>query len=186
MNTKNNQRFQEKEAKIQESFIKLLDTKDISQITVSAISQKAEINRSTFYAHFQDVYDLLNKLEITMNQKLISQYESAELNEIFFTSEKFFIPFLEFINKNQSFYRACLQKRKSFPIEEGFEPLWNIVMKPNCLKHGITSEEEMMYYFVYFQAGITMMLKRWVDNGCKEMPQEIWGYLRTCIYKTFE
>lgn len=40
----------------------------------------------------------------------------------------------------------------------------------------------MMYYFVYFQAGMTMLIKRWVDNGCIETPEQIWDYLKRCGY----
>jgi hypothetical protein len=43
MNTKNNQRFQDNEEKIQESFIDLLNTKDINQITVRAICENVAI-----------------------------------------------------------------------------------------------------------------------------------------------
>ncbi|MBD7911417.1 MULTISPECIES: TetR-like C-terminal domain-containing protein [Clostridium] len=181
MNTMANKRFQENEKKIQESFISLLNTYDVNQITVRAICEKAKINRSTFYAHYQDVYDLLDRLEIAMNNKIVAQYKGREIDEIFFISDEFFIPFLDFISKNQIFYKACLQKRKSFPISQGFEALWNIVIKPISLKHGITSEDEMMYYFVFFQAGITMVLKRWVDNGCIETPSEISSYIMNCL-----
>lgn len=183
MNTKNNQRFQDNDEKIQQSFIELLNTKDINQITVRTICENVNINRSTFYTHYKDVYDLLDKLQVTMNQRIVAQFEGTELEETFFMTDKFFIPFLEYISNNQSFYRACLYKRTSFPINEGFEPLWEKIVKPNCLKRGVTSKEEMMYYFVYFQAGITMVLKRWVDSGCKETPQQIWAYLKNCIHK---
>jgi len=43
-----------------------------------------------------------------------------------------------------------------------------LAIKPYCQKIGFKSENEMMYYFVYFQAGFTMMLKRWVDNDFNE------------------
>lgn len=183
MNTKSNKRFQETEIKIQDTFIALLDNYDIRQITVRTICEKAKINRSTFYVHYQDVYDLLDKLESSMNNRIIGQYESSELNEILFTTDKFFIPFLAFIRENQVFYKACLHKRKDFPIKEGFDQLFNIVVKPICLKHEITSEDEMMYYFVFFQAGITMLLKRWVGNGCIESPEQISSYIMNCICK---
>ena len=39
--------------------ISLLQTKPISKITVSEIVNLCDINRKTFYYHFQDVYDLL-------------------------------------------------------------------------------------------------------------------------------
>lgn len=31
----------------------------------------------------------------------------------------------------------------------------------------------MMYYFVYFQAGFTFVLKRWLETDCKESEEEI-------------
>lgn len=181
MNTKNNERFLETECKIEENFIKLIKNNDIKEITVRNLCKKANINPSTFYAHYKDIYDLLDKLERNMNKRLMAQYNLSDINENLFTTEKFFIPFLEFISKNKVFYKACLQKRKNFPIEEGAKELFNLVIKPNCLKKGITSEDEMMYYFVFFQAGITMVLKRWVDNDLKESPKEICQYILNCL-----
>ncbi|MBO5473038.1 MAG: TetR family transcriptional regulator [Lachnospiraceae bacterium] len=33
------------------------------KITVKKLCEKAEVNRSTFYAHFTDIYDMLDKME---------------------------------------------------------------------------------------------------------------------------
>ncbi|MDD3229470.1 MAG: hypothetical protein PHE09_09670, partial [Oscillospiraceae bacterium] len=133
MNTKNNQRFQDNEKKIQECLVAMLDTQDIGQITVRSICQMANINRTTFYAHYQDVYDLLDKLEQKMNACLMAQYDASKLYGAFFMTAEYILPFLNFIRDHQSFYRACLNKRKNFPIEVGFEPLWNRAVKPNAL-----------------------------------------------------
>lgn len=181
MKKSNNEAFLLAEKKIQENFIKLLNNKDISKITVKELCEKASINRSTFYAHYMDIYDLLEKLEISMNKQIISQFEKKELPNILFTSEKFFIPFLKFIKDNKNFYKACLNKRRSFPIEEGSEELFELVVKPNCLKNNITNENEMMYYFVFFQSGITMVLKRWVDNDCLDSEKHICKILLNCL-----
>jgi len=48
---------------IKESLINLLEEKDISQITIKEICENADVNRSTFYAHYTDQYDLLRKIE---------------------------------------------------------------------------------------------------------------------------
>ena len=48
---------------LKDSFISLLEKKDISQITVKEICENADINRATFYSHYTDVYDLLKKIE---------------------------------------------------------------------------------------------------------------------------
>ena len=44
---------------LEESLISLLDKKPISKVTVSELVTLCDINRKTFYYHFQDVYDLL-------------------------------------------------------------------------------------------------------------------------------
>lgn len=51
-----------------DSFLALSKRKDFSAITVKDISKTASINRATFYSHFLDKYDLLEKV---VNQKLL-------------------------------------------------------------------------------------------------------------------
>ena len=45
---------------IKETFINLLEKKELNKITVSEICKIADINRSTFYRYYLDVYDLLS------------------------------------------------------------------------------------------------------------------------------
>lgn len=56
-----------------------------------------------------------------------------------------------------------------------------ITVKKICESAGITDEAEMMYYLVYFQAGFTMVLKRWVDCGCKESEETVTKLLENCV-----
>ncbi|WP_019132699.1 TetR/AcrR family transcriptional regulator [Peptoniphilus obesi] len=42
-----------------ESFMELLQKKSLDKITVKDIIEETEVNRNTFYYHFQDIYDLL-------------------------------------------------------------------------------------------------------------------------------
>ncbi|BBP89763.1 hypothetical protein BsIDN1_33810 [Bacillus safensis] len=45
---------------IVDSFLSLASEKDFNNITVRDITEKATINRATFYAHFDDKFDLLH------------------------------------------------------------------------------------------------------------------------------
>ncbi len=56
MNTKMNQRRQATIEKIESAFLSLLQTKSIREITVTGICTQAEINRSTFYENYADVF----------------------------------------------------------------------------------------------------------------------------------
>lgn len=48
---------------IQDTFLELIQEKPVSKITVKEVCDKAEINRGTFYKHYRDCYDLLEKIE---------------------------------------------------------------------------------------------------------------------------
>ena len=62
MNVKNNKRRRESQEKIERAFIELLQTRDIKDITVSDLIKMTELNRSTFYANYMDIFDLADKM----------------------------------------------------------------------------------------------------------------------------
>ena len=48
---------------IKEAFFELMDSIGFEKITVQGLTKKAMISRTTFYLHYQDKYDLLDKIE---------------------------------------------------------------------------------------------------------------------------
>lgn len=60
MNTKNNQRHQDAIAAIEAAFVSLLNKKELKDISVSELCEKAGINRSTFYDNYADIFALAN------------------------------------------------------------------------------------------------------------------------------
>ena len=181
MNTKNNQRFRDTEIRMEASMLDIMKHTEFEKITVKKICEKAQVNRSTFYAHFMDIYDMVDKMEDLLNAELLETYAAAPREEHLIFSEESFLPFLRHIKKHSYFYRINLRHRKSFPIRQGYGPMWNEIIKPQCEKAGITSEEDMMYYFISFQAGFTMILKHWVDTGCRKPEADVAAIIRNCI-----
>ena len=60
---KSDKRFSKTEQKIKEAFKALLRKKPMHQISVKELCTNAQINRSTFYDHYSDVYALLDEVE---------------------------------------------------------------------------------------------------------------------------
>lgn len=48
---------------IKQSLIELMHEKPFKDITVKDITERADLNRGTFYLHYVDIYDLLSKIE---------------------------------------------------------------------------------------------------------------------------
>ena len=71
-NSKLDRRIKYTRKMIRHSFLQLLEEKPLGKITVKEICEKADINRATFYAHYEDVYDLLCKIEEEFYQEVLS------------------------------------------------------------------------------------------------------------------
>lgn len=89
---------------IMDSFINLSEQKDFTDITIKDITTEAMINRATFYYHFEDKYDLLDKAlsEVLMVNLVSDRYEKSELNEETITSI-----FLAITNFQKSLSTRC-------------------------------------------------------------------------------
>lgn len=58
--------------KIQESLLELMKTKKFEAITVNDITTLIDINRSTFYRHYLDKYEVLEKIEDSILSEIIN------------------------------------------------------------------------------------------------------------------
>lgn len=63
MNTKNNRRAQETRERLKLALLDMLARDDILDVTVSALCDEAEVNRSTFYSHYDSVAELMDEIE---------------------------------------------------------------------------------------------------------------------------
>lgn len=108
MNTKNNQRTRLSKLLFKNAIIDLLKEKgDIHKISVRELCQKAELNRSTFYAHYNEPKDLLEELE---NELLNSTEEHLKKigaeNDL--GAHKYLLSFLKYIKDNDKSFRTLL------------------------------------------------------------------------------
>ncbi len=63
---------------IKESFLKLLDERPLSQITVKDIVSDCGINRNTFYYYFEDIPKLIEDIVMEDAEALIQAYPTVE------------------------------------------------------------------------------------------------------------
>lgn len=171
MNRKNNRQFQGSDVRMKQAMLELMNTMPFDKITVRLICERAGVNRSTFYAHYTDINDMIRQMESNLQKDLMKSYPVS--GDVTPFSLESFIPFLKFIHNHMDFYRVALKARYEFPLKQGYTPLWEQIIKPLCSRAGVTSESEMMYYFIGFQASFTMILKYWVDRGCKEDEEKL-------------
>lgn len=165
MNKTNNKRTTQSKIAIQRAYLNLVVSRnDIDTITVSDICKKAKINRTTFYAHYLDINDLIESIREWMINEFLNVFNEEKTNEKHsFDFEKLF----KNIKENQIFYKIYFKLgfdfKKTF-VENGANSSLDI----GSLFYKDTKHID--YHIEFFSAGITAIIKKWLDDRCKESP----------------
>lgn len=75
-------RVRKTEAQLVKGLTKLMKTKSIKEITVKELADEVDINRSTFYLHYKDIYDMVEKIENSLTQNLLSTLDELSKNRV--------------------------------------------------------------------------------------------------------
>lgn len=93
---------------IRQAFYELLKEKNFEKITVTDIVKRADVNRSTFYAHYPDVMGVVEEI-----QEEILEYTQKFMNEIdfkdFYDNPKPYLQnIVKLVEENNELYRLLM------------------------------------------------------------------------------
>lgn len=171
MNSKNNLRFQQTEGKIRDIFLDLLKKKELRKITVKEICSLAGINRTAFYLHHEDVYELMQCIESDMYHYFKTLFTVPGKT---YSLQERFTHLFSFIKEHQDFYRVYLSGQHQpeifdYTLLPDSDPRLQTFMKQS----EIYSQSEYEYCQTFFIAGLTALIKKWLDAGCQESEDEL-------------
>jgi len=154
---------------LKESFITLLETKDISQITIKEICEQADINRATFYAHYSDQYDLMHRIENELIDNVsshLSGYTRKELAEIDTIDmvEKIF----EYIKENARLCKLMLSEQGDLHFQKRILMLVYEKNMDDLLKGWEMTKEEAEYIYSFTLTGCIGVIQKWFNDGMPE------------------
>lgn len=173
MNTKNNKVFQENEQAIREAFLTLLERETDRVISVKDICEMSGINRSTFYRHYLDVYDLMEKTERSIfGEWFLELSKTGEVENRFHSRDTILI-LLRQVVKNRIFYGYYIKNHPDALKESAFLTIWEEFFIPYFKKWGVENKKDMEYYFTYYQGGLKSVVLKWIEEGCVETPEHV-------------
>lgn len=182
MNIKNNQRTQNTKNSIKEVFFDLLTQKEINEISVQEICKKASINRTTFYAHFDDVEDLMQKILDEKEQEIRIIFKDLKDGAYKPVNEQSLQMLLEYIQKNSVFYKKYLNDfRSTRMIDYSINASWSQFIEPILNSNKKKTNVTVKYQFEYFKSGLIGVTRSWLNADCKESPQELTSILKNLI-----
>ncbi|MDX5474717.1 MAG: TetR family transcriptional regulator C-terminal domain-containing protein [Bacillaceae bacterium] len=158
---------------LKESLMTLLKEKPISSITVKELCEVADINRSTFYSHYSDQFDLLYKIEeeiIEDMNETLSQYNfTKEEEEALQMTEKL----LEYVAANKDICQTLFSEHG----DPSFQKRVMLIAHQYTVKGQMASnevdKETSEYISMFVVSGSIHVIKRWLDLGMDKSPKEM-------------
>lgn len=168
---------------IRSALIALIEEKGFEAISVKDITERATINRGTFYSHYEDKFDLMDKCQ----EQLLKEMETKIVPNIPKLIEEtkqhdagpmpisVLMPFFEFLRANQSFMKALLGPRGDAAFQ---------VKIKECLHRGLFGPENAVfkaegllvpprYLASYIASAHIGVIQEWLNGGAVEPPEDI-------------
>ena len=161
MNTQNNKKRKKSQELIEKIFLQLIQKKNIEEISVSMICEIAKLNRSTFYANYIDIYDLAEKIQKDMEM----EFANFQLSNNSKHDPDGYLRLFKYIKDNQIFFRTY------FKLEE--ISMSTPMQYDATLAKKYYDNKYIDYHIEFFRAGLNAVIKKWLNSGCKESPEEI-------------
>lgn len=161
MNIPNNKKRKASVEKIEKTFVQLIQKKNIEEISVSTICELSGLNRSTFYSNYIDIYDLAEKVKKQMEE----QFAEFQLSNNAKQDYNGYLNMFRYIKENQIFFKTYFKLESitmSLPTEYHVE-----------LAEKYYDNKFIDYHIEFFRAGLNAVIKKWLNSGCKETPEEI-------------
>ena len=172
-----NQRTRLTKRLLRENLLELLKEKPVEYITVKELCELAELNRSTFYAYYNDVPALYREMGGELAQALLDHIRAINQGGQIDTA-----PMLSYIRDNRELFHLLVYRDKylnanqpvQLQIIQGYFDI-----SPEL--HLPCAPEEREYFLQYLYMGGTGIIHRWVQNGCDLLPEQVAGLISALI-----
>lgn len=158
---------------LQNSLLELMEKKPITKITIKELCENADINRTTFYAHYADQHDLLRKIEDEtfswVKESLTSLIDKADQYESMEILQGIFQHFVE----NRNHLQILMSEKGNIDFQK--ELLTLIYQQSNISPSttAYTNKNILEDYFVFVVSGSIGLIQHWFKNGLNKSAKEM-------------
>ena len=167
---------------IRRTFFELLEEKDFDKISVREICQRADINRSTFYRHYDDINALMKSIEAEFVADIDRQIERMD-PDIF---DAVLIGLFDIVKDNSDLccYMMKCGPRKGFINSLFVKNYDRTHIKWKKFFPEITDKQFRWMYIMFFN-GITGVIAEWINSGFREDPAAIVAFTTSIYFNGF-
>ena len=114
-----------------------------------------------------DIYDLADKIRLRLIEDVCDLYQDERKKKY---NSNDFSKIFRLIKENQLFFKTYFKLENDpnvLPSEEQFQYDTNLAKR-------YYNNQHIDYHIEFFKAGFNAVVKKWLEGGCKESPEEIY------------
>ena len=163
------------------TFKDLLKEKPFNKITVNDISNQCNINRQTFYYHFQDIPDLVEWICIDDVDHLIKKKEEYETWE-----DKFLIVFKIMLEEKifvENIYHSVSREVLRTNL---YRLVYPIIYDEISRMAKSLNEEDKVFITNFYKYSFVSIVLNWIENNMNENPNNIVNKVSNLVTGTIQ
>ena len=191
MDETKDRRIRRTRRQIRRALAQLMQQKSASEITVKELVDLADINRSTFYLHYETIADLTDEAMDMIDRRFESYFPrreeeitdgiaSREREELVLVTREYLLPYLRFIRDNKKVYRAAFRAPGSVQAARRYGNLRQRIIGPVLERFGVPAAHRS-YYMAYYVEGIAATVKEWLRRDCEDDVEMVAGIIEACV-----
>ncbi len=168
---------------LKQTLIELLEKKTIEKITVKEICDLADLNRSTFYAHFKDPYDLLGQIEEELLGELNTHIKKLNFIGSETESHQLLETIFQYILDNADLCRALLGENGDLSFQKEIMMIIQEQRMVQWKRLGEFDPEIFEYITLFGVNGSIGVIQKWLQSGMKKSASEMASFIIKLTYQ---
>lgn len=175
------------------AFLALLEKKDLAYITVKEICEKAGVNRSTFYLHYETINDLLGESiqylydqflthmkEHSIETEVVNRLWECPVCELYLVTPEYLMPYLSYIKEHKRLFRTAVENAAVLQMEETYGKMFRHVFTPILERYQVP-EQDRHYIMAFYIRGLMAIITEWLRGDCVDSIDHIIALIRQCV-----
>lgn len=151
----------------------LMEHKNIREITVKELVEKVDINRSTFYLHYSDIYDMLEKIENELAEEIQRSVQSHPVSPFNEASFPFIEDVFSILEANKKICRVLLGPNGDMAFLHQIQSILEEHSLRVLAEKFPDQMEDLKYAYAFCMSGCTGLIKTWLKGNYGGSPQHM-------------
>ena len=165
MEKKTDRRVRKTKAQLRAGLAKLMQTKSIKEITVKELVDEVDINRSTFYLHYTDIYQMLESIEDELEGEINQIVNNHPVDSYYKESFPMIKEILEVLWDNRDICNALLGSNGDMAFVLRMESIISQHSLHVLTTTFATDVTNIKYAYAFCLTGCVGMVKSWLESG---------------------